>query len=146
MHMSKKSIAAALLILAGTGAAAREATVRGAGGERIPATKVERADLGEPMMRIRLRGGQTNLLFFRPGGRAELYVNRSRAVVAGSYDVDGQRMCLELPVRGRDCWPYDESAVKGLTATLMSDRGQKVEVTYLASPAEVAAGREPRRS
>lgn len=121
-------------------AIAQGRTVRGHAGERIPSTRMKRSDLGDPGMRIRLSGGQINLLFFRPGGRMDLYVNRTGSVVSGSYAVDGQTMCIVLPVRGRDCWPYDESATVGLTASIMSDRGQKVEVTYLASFDEVATG------
>lgn len=125
---------------AATSASAQNRTVHGHSGERIPSTSVKRSDLGRPGMRIRLSGGQTNLLYFRPAGGLDLYVNRTGSVVRGAYSVDDATMCVTLPVRGRDCWPYDGSVPVGQSATIMSDRGQRVTVTYLAPYDEVVAG------
>lgn len=129
-----------IAMVSATGALAQERMVRGHSGERVPASRVSRSDLGEPMIKVRVRG-QTNLMYFRPDGVLELYVNRAGSLVTGSYVVDAGTMCVTLPVRGRDCWPYDDTAPVGTTADIMSDRGQKVRVTYLSPGAEVVAGR-----
>ncbi len=129
-----------LAMVAVVPASAQNRTVRGHSGERIPSSSARLSELGEPGMRIRLGGGQTNLLFFRPGGALDLYVDRTGSVVRGSYSVESGTMCVVLPVRGRDCWPYDDSMTVGQTAAIMSDRGQKVMVTYLAPYDEVASG------
>jgi hypothetical protein len=121
-------------------ASAQNHTVKGHSGERVPATRVARSELGEPMIEVRFRG-QKNLMYFRPGGVLELYVNRGGSLVTGGYTVEDGIMCVMLPARGKDCWPYDDTAAVGTTAEIMSDRGQKVRVTYLAPGTEVVAGR-----
>ena len=127
-------------LIAGTGSFAQERMVKGHSGERVPALRTSISELGEPMIKVRVRG-QTNLMYFRPDGVLEIYVNRAGSLVTGSYVVDAGTMCVTLPVRGRDCWPYDDTAPVGTTADIMSDRGQKVRVTYLSPGAEVVAGR-----
>lgn len=140
MRMVKDTLALLFAMAVATGVCAQGRTVKGHSGERIPATKVSRSELGEPMISVRFKG-QTNLMYFRPGGVFELYVNRGGSLVTGTYTVENGTMCVMLPVRGRDCWPYDDTAAVGTTAEIMSDRGQKVRVTYLSPGTEVVSGR-----
>lgn len=140
MTMVKNTLALLLASMMAAGVCAQGRTVKGHSGERIPSTKVSRSELGEPMISVRFKG-QTNLMYFRPGGVLELYVNRGGSLVTGTYTVENGTMCVTLPVRGRDCWPYDDTAAVGTTAEIMSDRGQKVRVTYLSPGTEVVSGR-----
>ena len=131
------AICSALLTVAQAGSA-QEHIVRGNDGERIASTPTSEAQLGTPTMKIRLKGGQTNTLYFEPGGRVQVHIDRTKTVVSGRYAMRGAKVCIDLPVRGTDCWPYAADTAQGSVASITSDRGQRITVTYLQSPALLA--------
>ena len=137
-----KSLSRAILVtvamFGGTAANAQQHVVLGNDNERIASTPKSETQLDVPTVRIKLKGGQTNTLFFQPAGRLQLLVDRTQTTVAGSYTVDGSKVCVVLPVRGNDCWNYDPTAAAGSTVKLTSDRGQEIAATYLKSGALMA--------
>ena len=121
----------ALTALAMASPAFANTTVYGNDGDRVPSTARSLTELNVPTMEIRLADGQTNTLFFKPGGQLSIRVNRTDTIVAATYDVRGDKVCVTAPIRGEDCWHYDVNAVAGQSDTITSDRGQHITATYL---------------
>jgi hypothetical protein len=92
---------------------------------------VREARLGSELpgqtLRVELANGQTSMLRFNadgsvigtgPGGQA-----------SGRWAVEGQRICLDWPRQGRECFPYARAFRRGETVSLTGTSGATVRVT-----------------
>ncbi len=80
-----------------------------------------------------LDGSQTNEIHFRADGSAVLVIANGRRAIDGRWFVRDDRLCLDWPPRGPECWPYRTALQVGQTVDLTSDRNQTVRVTLVSN-------------
>ncbi|MGE0180142.1 MAG: hypothetical protein AB7O91_10035 [Sphingomonas sp.] len=90
------------------------------------------AELRDQTLRIHAIGGMiVNTLYLDADGSLRLQEEPDGAERSGRWFVREQRLCLEWQPRGRECWPYLRTLVRGQPVEVTSDRGMRVTVTLI---------------
>jgi len=90
------------------------------------------AELRGQTLRIHAVGGMVvNTLYLDADGTMRLEEEPDGASRTGRWFVREQRLCVEWRPRGRECWPYQVTLVRGQPVELTSDRGMRVTVTLV---------------
>ncbi len=66
--------------------------------------------------------GVVNTVYFDPGGAARIVSDAGREY-PGRWAVEGQQLCLEGGMGGRECWTYQAPFMAGQPVTLTSSCG-----------------------
>ena len=97
-----------------------------------PASHEAGTELGGQTLRVRALGGMiVNTLYLDADGTLRLEEEPDGASRTGRWFVRDQRLCLEWQPRGRECWPYQRTLVRGEPVEVTSDRGMRVTVTLI---------------
>ena len=118
-------------------------TVRSADHQSLPTSKEPATDASWQRMHLSVDHKHVdNTLSFAPDGRLRVQFAHSKRGVDGRWSMQAGKMCLDLPVRGSECFGYDHVLKQGETAAITSDRGWTGAVTMLTDPtgSPLAAG------
>lgn len=118
--------------------AASDETVRGVNGERIPAHSAMASHDGswEKVRVIGLNHRLDNTLYFAPDGRVRVEYTDTGQGTEGTWAVEEGNICLQLEIRGRECWPYVRLFQAGETVELTSSLGLRARVTMVTDPSD----------
>ena len=86
------------------------------------------AELPGQTMRVELPNRQVTMLRFNADGTV-IGTGEGGQQASGRWAVEAQRICLDWPRQGRECFPYTQPFRSGQTVTLTGTSGATVRAT-----------------
>ena len=78
-------------------------------------------------LRVVAGNGAASFMQFRNNGTVTARFNNRE--IAGQWGLQGNNLCFQWPRAPRECWPYSAPFLRGRPVSIVSDRGNRVQVT-----------------
>ena len=94
----------------------------------IPGDRAAFSPVGQTLQVVAANGAASRMTFRQNGVVSASFGSQS---VNGRCEMSGQDLCFNWGNAPRECWPMQGPFVRGRTQTIVSTRGNRVQVTRL---------------
>ncbi|HEY0326862.1 MAG TPA: hypothetical protein VGC46_12925 [Allosphingosinicella sp.] len=94
----------------------------------IPGDRAAFSPVGQTLQVVAANGAASRMTFRQNGVVSASFGSQS---VNGRWEMSGQDLCFNWGNAPRECWPMQGPFVRGRTQTIVSTRGNRVQVTRL---------------